>query len=400
MARVEDFTRPFQRFIPSFPPIPYSESRRSLLKAAAGTAGAIYVAGAAGVGFERAVAGAKSVAAAFKPVTRSPRAEREHDYELYPGCIEDKITQPFLQWNRGHFPWLREAINNNPILEEVTLEGFAYQEKQVKANTRIKFGREYAHLVNDAYSRLSRIPRQKVHPAFRDNLEFEANHFANIAHAAVYGTSWWDPEELKHRYHVDTSGYPDINSFYWNTSGRGTRYFAEYFGEEQPEKDRWLTDHNRPPIFRGPDRVVHLSHHKFIAFEDRYSRHFGLSEHLTLPPALRWAVNLEHEITGEERALILSRNVGLLYEARGTKKSIEDWYEDPSVPMTEGILDVRCPEDLKANKVGASGGNGIFDALLGGFSPERIIQEFDDPKFTRRETEPELESARLYVAQK
>ena len=365
--------RGFERY---FTPQPFDRRRRAYLAV-----------GIVGTGL--AVGGSAALHSPDKPLS----SDQEPEFFIEPGWIERNIRSKFVQFEKGHFYWLREGVLNNPIVREATADLFQHLIRHKEQEKRLSLGEILEYAITHAHERLRHENQKSTSPVVRDNLILEATHVAMFAVAGVFATSWWSQQDLE-KLGVSIDGYIDVNSFFWHTSGLGTIVYPRFFGVENEAADKHLTDYNRSPKYGGADRAVHVAQHMFLTFSYLYARHFRLPDHETIPNIMKLWVMLAGRMQAEKEAQALSDMIGWTYETVSTVDGIKQWLRDTSEPITEGRLDDMSPTDLQANAFGAHIGIALWKSARDeGFILERLLGELKDERFLYRETEPRLEAS-------
>lgn len=202
--------------------------------------------------------------------------QKEIDKDFYPGWIEADIQSPFIQKEKGHFYWLREAVLVNPALTTLTKDYFSYLEKNRKAGTRLSLGTAVAFSMDNAQKLLGDAAKSRIDP--RTNVSLESIHLGAIAFAAGF-MPWFDESDLA-RIGVKIDSDKSAVDYFESKDGLQTVTYPKLFatGEE-----RLNTDNPEG----GQDRAAHFAQHLLLTFEYLYSGKYHLAEHDTMPNFLR-----------------------------------------------------------------------------------------------------------------
>ncbi|MCL5970173.1 MAG: twin-arginine translocation signal domain-containing protein [Patescibacteria group bacterium] len=132
------------------------------------------------------------IALAFKSPERKP-VLKEEGKDIYPGWIENGISSDFIQKDKGHFYWLKEAIFTNPTLTDLTKDYYSYLTANEKAKNRLNPGEALYHAIEISYKKLSEQDKAKV--SSRTSTEFEALHAGIVVFAAGF-MPWFKEQDL------------------------------------------------------------------------------------------------------------------------------------------------------------------------------------------------------------
>lgn len=300
---------------------------------------------------------------AFKTSDRWPIL-REAGKEIYPGWIEAGITSPFIQRDKGHFYWLKEAVFTNPALTDLTRDYYNYLLINQKEKKRLNLGDALSYGVGSAYRKLKDIDKSKV--STKTSTKFEALH-AGIVVFAVGFMTWFKKSDLI-RLGVPLDGYKDLFDFYQGKNGIARNVYPQLF-VKRGQKEQALGKE----LNTGQDRAVHFAQHLLLVFEYLYSKRFNLNEHEQMPFLLEKILWLFSK--SEDKARALSYIVGKSYEYAALL-SPDNWLYPgrDQEDIVEGPFDPMVDEDYKANKLGSETGIALIDAN----SVDKVIQIFHE----------------------
>lgn len=351
-------------------------SRRRLFHAAAATGGT-------------AIAASISL---HTPDTSSPLTAlaAANGYEIYPGWIEGQGNAPFIQFERGHFYWMREKINNNPILLELTRDFFRYTIDHAKRGERLRLGDALQYCIDKAEEKIRAIDTSKIDPD--TNIDMETIRTAYYPLAAVFTAQWWTKEDLE-AFGVSSNEYKykNIDDLSWGERGIARIAYPKLFGVDKEEPKESSTAKEK---YGGQDRALHFAHHGLIVFELLYSQIYGLSIHESMPHALKILLIPVSIGSPYQSARSFSEVTGWLYEVSGLK-DINNWpirsiNERTEEAITEGIFDDMSGADLRANRLGAEAATALFRRAFWRRPIDDIIARLNDPRYADLETPPTL----------
>lgn len=324
------------------------------------------------------------VAAVYTPDTSPTPAAfaAANGYEISPGWIERNGSAPFLQINKGHFYWMREKINNNPILFDLTKDFFKYLVDHVEKGERLRLGDALAFNILQAREKIQATNSSHIEP--NTNLHLEIVRAALFPLAAGFTGQWWTGEDIE-AFGVNIASYKDIDDFHWGPRGIGTVAYPKLFGINRKEPKESPTDKVKNS---GQDRAIHFSHHTFITFEFLYAKMYGLPEDESMPYILRLII--PHG-SPQEEARDLSMIAGYGYELSGLKDP-KNWPINGRTPETivEGVFDDMVTADLKGNELGSRTAIALFDRARKYQSIDDIIAQLNDSRYADYETSPTL----------
>ncbi len=319
----------------------------------------------------------------------TPQKETSHTHKsgVFPGWIEKPLESPFIQPNKGHFYWMREAIFSNSILFDLTAENFAYFNQALKEEKRLKLGDTLKHSINRAAQRLSELDPSTIDP--RTNFSLEAVHAGLFSFTAVF-TPWFSPDELR-KLGVPIDNYKSVANYYWDRDGVATSVFPKLFGVDRPDLDEQLIKNGHAPRFGGQDRATHFANHLFIAFMYQYLKENQVPDYQTMPNILRWGARIAGRGSTPNEAKAFSEIIGRIYELTYLKHP-ESW----PLPfksresIEDGPHDIMAEADYKGNRLGAETAIRLWRRAFKNESLEPIFEELNDDKFSLLETEPKL----------
>lgn len=330
-----------------------------------------------------------------KPKSNSPESS---SFSLFPGSIEKKIDGPFMnaspgqkngRENGGHGPWMLEAVTKNPLLLSLTKDFVQYAYDELSRGRRLKLGTALAYSIGGARAALTKLDKSQISP--RTNLDIEVIHHG-IFPVAILATPWFNKQDL------ELFGFPKnvleenrfLKNIYWDEQRIGRDGFPRLFGNG-------ITDPpGKAPHNSGEDRMMHFVNHLLITFVYRYSSHYGLHEHTTIPLGLR-ALILKGRLLGnfrshEDEALFFSEKVGGAYELSNLKDT-KNWpIINPVEQISEGPFDPMAESDYKANRLGEITAIALFLRAFNYRSLDPVFEELNDPKFADFRTLPHLQS--------
>lgn len=288
----------------------------------------------------------------------------EKEEGIFPGWIESEIrTNNFINYKNGHFDWLKDAVNSDPLLLHLTRDYFTFLVEKQKEGKRLELSEALMHPIRQANEIFTKAQGSvRIDP--RTNTTLEAIHAGLFVFAAGFN-NWWSENELKN-FGVPIEKYKGVNDFFWGRDGIGTAVYPMLF----TANGRRDIDGNSAEFgyryISGQDRSVHFAQHALLAFEYLYSKNFDLNEHKSIPNFLRAYINLSSR-DSEDQAKTFSDAVGKLYEFSGLK-DLNSWPlpgKDPA-EINEGIFDPEVGNDILANKLGAKTGVELFKMALTG----------------------------------
>lgn len=325
---------------------------------------------------------------------RNPKEENRSDYIIFPGWIEQKVTAPFLQSDKGHFFWMREAIFNNPLVLEATQDFFAYLTRNWRLGKRVRLGDALFYCMDKAQSLLD-ANWQAVSP--ETNRVLEAVHLGLFAFAAgtTANEKWFTKEDLE-RFGIDVED-KSIAEYFWAKDGLAVVVFPKLFGAGQDVQTETIQKIHQ----EGQDRTIHFANYLLLTFEYLYSKLYGLHEHETMPNGTKKLVDFFGKGSREQEARALALITGLAYELQAT---LDNPLENMPVlkeifgkggEIVEGMFDNMVWADLKANRLGTEAAILLFylinlvkslnDKLL-----QKLFDDLNDPRFSHFETDPKL----------
>lgn len=314
--------------------------------------------------------------------TPERRTGKEEGFDLYHGCFEDRTGAKFIDPNnRGHFPFLREAILNNPRLSDLTKDYYTYLEDNLRRKQRISLGDAFNFAVTSADKKLKDIDPAKIKPG--TNPLLESLHAGLFAFAAGF-MPWFSTADLK-QIGVNLKSYEHSSTFF---QALGEYVYPRLFTREDIKEDP--TD-----LESGQDRSIHFAQHQLLTFEYLYSKRFELGLEKSVPLVLQsyvFLMSLGSSTAMEAKAF--SQGIGLGWEYFGLR-NIENWpiFGRKIEDIREGPFEAMVGADYKGNELGASEGINLFYLAIAGEPLEAItssIEKLNDPKFHRFETNPEL----------
>lgn len=320
----------------------------------------------------------------------SQKLEKPTISEIFPGWIEKKIKSPFIRLDKGHFHWLKEAVFNNPLLLDSTRDFFSYLNENLQAGHRLGLGEMLSQAIALSRKRLNTIKSSNFD--VRVNPDLEAVYAGAITFAASLNP-WFSAGDLrKFGVPLRDSPYP-VPEYFWGQDGLGARVLPGLFGVENGFPEGEVTEYSEPSQ-TGQDRTVHFAQHLLITFTYLYSRHHNLGEHQSIPSILRIPIAFRGENSPIKEAQIFSYWAGRLYEFSALGRS-ESW-PIPGIrnqgQIPDGPFDLMVEADYKGNRLGALAAVALWVRILNGQSIDPVLQELNDPRFSRFETEPRLDS--------
>lgn len=310
--------------------------------------------------------------------SREPSVPKESTYMLYPGWIEQRVTEPFLQADRGHFRFVKQALEKNPILSDLTTQHFNYLLQNLKTGQRVKFGDDFQKAVDLAKGQIE-VMKNQISPLA--NPAVEAVHMALYMVTASHFT-WWNEDDLA-RLNIPIHPHTNPKDFFWDQrSGLARNVFPQLFKASDIEEKA-----NDEVRNGGQDHAIHAFTHAGLAGIYAYSEMYGLDTHTLVPRAIQIVASTAQ--SPENRALRVSKISGLLYEINSTfssRRNLPAINNDPP----EGIFEPGVGLDLKANEIGARAGVTLLKRATNGQSLQPVFHELNDPKFENPNTEPVL----------
>ncbi|MDP3988092.1 MAG: hypothetical protein Q8P80_03015 [Candidatus Levybacteria bacterium] len=270
----------------------------------------------------------------------------EEGKEIFPGWIEKGISKPFIQKEKGHFPWLSEAVFNNPILYEGTRDFMSFLNENKKQGKRLSLTEALLYPIEKMNQRFSNFDKSKI--SNKINPEDESLRVAIFVFAAGF-MPWFSEAELEN-FGVNLAGYKDKDDYFVGQKGVERNVFPKLFKDLQSGR-----------VINGQDRAVHFAQHLLIVFEYLYSNYAGLKEHELMPPLLKVSIDLTSDGTLPGKAMALSGLLGLGWEYL----SLLDAKNLPifaSAEIEEGPFDAQVSADYKANRLGARTAIAFFGA--------------------------------------
>lgn len=329
------------------------------------------LAGASGLGF---VGGVN-----FLRTTERVPLLKEEDKTIFPGWIEANTSQKFIQQDKGHFYFLREAILNNPLLMELTQDYFQYFNSNLSQGKRLDLGEALSQAIESSHKKLTVMEKQKI--SSKSDLVLESVHAGLFVFAVGFVGQWWEASDLN-KFGVSLEGYKNAADYLNGTNGLLTNVYPNLFVKEGFKREN-----------DGPDRAVHFAQHLLITFEYLYSKGFKLGLDESLPNLLKFLVFASSDKSLDDQARSFSKWVGIAWEY-STLSDLNNWpVISKKNDITEGPFDPMVEADYKANQLGAEAAVMLFNILKKEASIEQIIsvvKGLNDKRFYGFETEPAI----------
>lgn len=296
---------------------------------------------------------------------------------VFPGWIESHVAIPFFISDKGHIPWLTEAVVNTPEVASLTKEFFAYLEQQRSERKRLGLGDLISHALHIIQRDLPTIdPTEALHVA-SIMVAGTLNTLADSQSIQVMGADF------------KKTGATTSRDYFWNKdSGLAITVFPRLFGWDEAFPNQ--KNDSVESRFTGEDRAVHFAHHFFLVTEYLYANQHQLSEKNTIIPAIKFLMGFGK--TPEEQALIFSGVTGFSYEISNLKHT-RNWpipFLRNRDDIDEGLFDITFQADLKGNMFGAVAGCALWERVIQNQPLEPVLEELNNPKFSRFETSPTL----------
>lgn len=334
--------------------------------------------------FSTGLAAAGTVVGAAALHTPGWLRPEDNGFDIFPGWIERDIQTPFMQFDKGHFYFLREAIDKNPVLLSLTRDFFAYLTTHLQSKQRVVLGDAINFVIVKAHEKLG-----------EDISDLEALHAAVFPLAAGFTAQWFTKSELENfganfSKPGSSEEYENWVDYYWDgNNGLATITYPKLFGleKEEPKKEEVAKIK-----YGGQDRAIHFAHHFLIGFLYMYSQTYGLGIHESMPNIIKAAISVNNGTSVEDRARTMSERIGGLYEFLGLLKGLENWPINGRTPeaITDGPFDDTVEQDLKANALGVEAAIEFFKRAMAGLPLEPVFTELNNPRFSHAEASPRL----------
>lgn len=199
-------------------------------------------------------------------------------FVIYPGWIEDNVTAPLIQAQKGHFYWVRQAVFTNQIVKELTEISFKYLIENRDRHNRLAPGGVLSHTIATAGQKLDQIDAHQIHPD--TNKDLEAIHLGSVVLAATFNP-WYQPAEME-ALGASISGFTSVTDYIWNPKKGLTITLPRLFGLEEDKINKHLIKPDEEQRLTGEDRSIHFAQHFLLAFE-YLSSTFNLPDHKNIP---------------------------------------------------------------------------------------------------------------------
>ncbi|QQG44246.1 MAG: hypothetical protein HYW86_05325 [Candidatus Roizmanbacteria bacterium] len=291
---------------------------------------------------------------------------KEKESAFKPGWIEENIKADFINPDpeqRGHINFLREAIFNNPVLFDSTVEYFKYLNDKASKNERLKLGDMFAQAHKLVSGKLEGAsPIEKMHAA---------------AYVFTAGLNPWLSEDEMLQLGVDVAGR-GVGGYFWGKDGIGNKVFPKVLGNGRDDLDKKLIEKGHAPRYGGQDRAVHFAHHFLLTFIYLYSENYHLKIHERIPEILKYTINAAGFRSKESRAVIFSYVIGQLFEFSALRDF--KYWRIPFIKedVNEGRFEDMADKDIEANALGAKSAIKTFGEIIKEESPEEFFKTLNE----------------------
>ena len=294
--------------------------------------------------------------------------QKEEGKDVFPGWIEADLKSPFIQEDKGHFKFLREAVFSNPIIKEATREYFGYLNENLKAGKRIGLGDALKKAIELAQDKLSSKDPSKISDKVKLNLE--SLHAGLFVFAAGFMT-FFETEDLE-ELDVLPKGVKSAEEYFSGKNGIQTKVYPRIIKDGKNHEEMFAN---------GQDRAVHFAQHLFITFEYLYSELFKLGINEKMPSYLKFLVKALGGGDVKKRAKVFSWLTGVLYEVSSLSESknrpVLTFLGVKTEGIKEGIFEPTVNYDLEANKFAAKTAIEIMTQVLNNGQIGDIFEELN-----------------------
>lgn len=287
--------------------------------------------------------------------TQDESTRKELSETISPGWIEAKIQPPFVQVDKGHFHFLREAVLTNPMLHELTTDFFSYLRQNKEMGNKLGLGDTLGYVLLKTQERFKFLDKNQI--SAKSELGIEILHAASFVFAAGF-MPWFSEKDLRSFGVTLKEGQKVGDYFMDNKDGVVMNVMPGLFLKKELSEGG-----------QGRDRVIHFAQHFFLGSEYLYA---GLTGSSFINPQLKLLVIKNGSDNLVKNAREFSEWMGVGWEYSNLT-DLRNW--PPNANIAEGPFDPMVNADYKANELGVNTAIGLFRCSYNGESIDMIIEK-------------------------
>ncbi|MBN2015270.1 hypothetical protein JW766_00355 [Candidatus Dojkabacteria bacterium] len=316
-------------------------SRRDVLKAALSLAAKPAVRQLAAI----ASAGVGLLSGGVLYLLDSPRftspTEVSENGKYAPAFLEQAAKMPFLGFNHGHIPFLKE-LSLQPFVTDITSEFFI---KILEAESPYQLGSLWVEVGDTVASSL-----QATFPDLpQEMLAEEVLHISTIAMAMLISDKWLTFKEVEELFQYQVPTRQKLQGF-------GTFFWTQFASKISP-------------VLGRVDRTWHITNHMFLIIEYLYLSKYFPEKSREIPRFV--GLLIRGKESPVERAMKISNAASVGYELRTTFRpfsSLRFWSDD----VGSGYFDPQVEKDFEANNFAVKIGTSVYQTIDQGGGWDRV----------------------------